>query len=154
MLLACPARISAVVASARTPVANFPADATFVQGEISSLAGARAVAKGAVEALGGIDILINKAGAAVAYSGGVLAIDDEAWLDALNANYLSAVRLRAALLPAMIAQKSGVIVNVSTGAAFLPVPPLAHTTVRRRRRSTRTPRAWLRRSRRTGVARW
>ena len=115
-----------VVASARTPVDHFPTDVTFVQGDVSSLAGARAVAKGAVNALGGIDILINNAGAAVAYSGGVLSIDDEAWLDALNANYLSAVRLTAALVPAMIAQKSGVIVNVSTGAAFLPVPPLAH----------------------------
>jgi len=115
-----------VVGSARTPVDDFPADATFVRGDVSTLDGARAVAKGAVDALGGIDILINNAGAAAGYPGGVLAIEDDAWLDALNANYLSAVRLTAALLPAMIAQKSGVIVNVSTVAAFIPTPPLAH----------------------------
>lgn len=115
-----------VVASARTPVEGFPADVTFVRGDVSSREGARALADAAVEALGGVDILVNNAGAAEAHPGGVLSIDDEQFQQALDANYLSAVRLTAALAPAMIARKSGVIVNVSTVAARIATPPLAH----------------------------
>src|SRR3982750_1877848 len=57
------------VASARTPVADFPADVTFVQGDVGSLAGAQALAKRAEEILGGVDILVNNAGAARAFAG-------------------------------------------------------------------------------------
>lgn len=114
-----------VVASARTPVADFPADATFVQGDVGTLAGAQALARQAEGLLGGVDILINNAGAARAFAG-TLAVSDEEWVDALNANYLAAVRLSAALLPGMIARQHGVIVNVSSVAAYLAGPPLAH----------------------------
>ncbi len=114
-----------VVASARTPVANFPADATFVQGDVGTLAGAQAIAGRAEELLGGVDILINNAGAARSFAG-ALAVSDEEWVDALNANYLAAVRLSAALLPGMIARQHGVIVNVSSVAAYIAGPPMVH----------------------------
>jgi NAD(P)-dependent dehydrogenase (short-subunit alcohol dehydrogenase family) len=114
-----------VVASARTPVADFPADVIFVQGDVGTLAGAQSLAKQAEELLGGVDILINNAGAARAFAG-ILAVSDEEWVDALNANYLAAVRLSAALLPGMIARQQGVIVNISSGASSVAVPPLAH----------------------------
>ncbi|MDB4946378.1 MAG: short chain dehydrogenase [Labilithrix sp.] len=115
-----------VVGSARTPVNDFAQDATFIQGDVGTLAGARELAARATELLGGVDILVNNAGAARAWPKGTLAIEDEEWVDALNANYLSAVRLSAALLPTMIARKSGVIVNISTVAALIPPPALAH----------------------------
>ena len=115
-----------VIGSARTPVNDFAKDATFVQGDVGTLAGARELAARATEILGGVDILVNNAGAARARPKGTLTIEDEEWVDALNANYLSAVRLSSALLPGMIARKSGVIVNISTGAALIPVPTLAH----------------------------
>jgi NAD(P)-dependent dehydrogenase (short-subunit alcohol dehydrogenase family) len=114
-----------VVGSARTPVSDFPAGAIFVKGDVGTLQGAKAIAAAASEALGGVDLLVNNAGAARAYAGS-LAIPDDEWLDALHANYLSAVRLSAALLPGMIARNSGAIVNISTGAAYIPMPKLAH----------------------------
>ena len=114
-----------VVGSARTPVSDFPTGAVFVKGDVGTLEGANAIAAAATEQLGGVDLLINNAGAAQAHAG-VLDIADDEWLAALNANYLSAVRLTAALLPGMIARKAGAIVNISTAAAFIPVPKLAH----------------------------
>ena len=94
-------------------------------GDVSTLAGARALARRAEEVLGGVDILINNAGAARAFAG-TLAVSDEEWVDALNANYLAAVRLSAAVLPGMIARQHGVIVNISSVAALIATPPLAH----------------------------
>ncbi|MBC8070506.1 MAG: SDR family oxidoreductase [Deltaproteobacteria bacterium] len=117
---------ASVVGSARTPVADFPQGATFLKGDVSSADGARALARATLEKLGGIDILINNAGAAQAYPGGIQTIDDEAWQNALDANYLAAVRLTNALLPSMVAQKHGFIVNISTGTAFIPSPAVAH----------------------------
>ena len=114
-----------VVGSARTPVSDFPAGAVFVKGDVGTLEGARAIAAAATRELGGVDLLVNNAGAAQACAG-ILAVPDEEWLAALNANYLSAVRLTAALLPGMIARKSGAIVNISTAAAFIPIPKLVH----------------------------
>lgn len=115
-----------VVASARNPVADFAKDAAFVRADVGTLAGARELAAHAKEILGGVDILVNNAGAARAWPKGALAVEDEEWVDALNANYLSAVRLSAALLPGMIAQKRGAIVNVSSVAGLISTPPLAH----------------------------
>ena len=116
---------ASVVGSARTAVPDFPDGAVFVKGDVGTLEGARALAAEVTKQLGGIDLLINNAGAANAYAGS-LAVPDEEWLSALYSNYLPAVRLTAALLPAMIERKSGVVVNVSTAAAFIPVPQLIH----------------------------
>jgi NAD(P)-dependent dehydrogenase (short-subunit alcohol dehydrogenase family) len=117
---------ASVVASARTPVPDLPADVPFIQADVSTLSGTSDLAARAVEKLGGVDILINNAGAARPYTGGSLTIKDEEWQDALNANYLSSVRLTAALLPGMLERKSGVIVNISSVVALTPIPPLLH----------------------------
>lgn len=116
-----------VVTTARTATDETPRAATFIRGDISTLAGAQAFAAAALDALGGVDIVVNNAAAARAHLGGISAIPDEEWLDALNLNYLSAVRINNALLPALReAGPGGVIVNISSGAALTPVPPLAH----------------------------
>ena len=116
-----------VVTTARKATDETPAAATFLEGDISTLAGVRAFAAAALDELGGVDIVINNAGAARAHVGGISSISDEEWLDALDLNYLSAVRLNNALLPALReAGAGGAIVNISTGAAVTPAPPLAH----------------------------
>jgi NAD(P)-dependent dehydrogenase (short-subunit alcohol dehydrogenase family) len=54
--------------------------------------------------------------AARAHLGGISSIPDEEWLDALDLNYLSAVRVNNALLPALREAGAGsVIVNISSG---------------------------------------
>jgi NAD(P)-dependent dehydrogenase (short-subunit alcohol dehydrogenase family) len=116
-----------VVATARTATDTTPKAATFIAGDVSSEAGARAIAAGAVEALGGIDIVVNNAAAARTYPDGSLTIPDAEWLDALDLNFLSAVRINAAVVPAMIGRGSGgAIVNLSSTAALVKPGPLLH----------------------------
>jgi NAD(P)-dependent dehydrogenase (short-subunit alcohol dehydrogenase family) len=116
-----------VVTTARNATDETPKAAIFLEGDISTLAGVQAFAAAALHELGGVDIVVNNAGAARAHVGGISSIPDEEWLDALNLNYLPAVRLNNALLPALReAGAGGAIVNISTGQALTPAPPLAH----------------------------
>jgi NAD(P)-dependent dehydrogenase (short-subunit alcohol dehydrogenase family) len=71
---------------------------------------------------GPIDVLVNNVGAVTARLDGFLAIPDDAWLAALNLNFLAAVRTTRAALPDMLAAGRGTIVNVSSVNAFLPDP--------------------------------
>ena len=116
-----------VVTTARNATDDTPKAATFIPGDVSTLAGVQAFAAAALNELGGVDVVINNAAAARTHLGGISSIPDEEWLDALDLNYLSAVRLNNALLPALReAGTGGVIVNISSSAALTPVPPLAH----------------------------
>ncbi len=118
---------ASVVTTARNATDETPKAATFIEGDISSSTGVQAFAAAALETLGGVDVVVNNAGAARAHLGGVSTIPDEEWIDALDLNYLSAVRVNNALLPALREAGSGsVIVNISSAAALTPVPPLAH----------------------------
>jgi len=71
---------------------------------------------------GGLDILVHVVGGSSAPGGGFAALDDAQWLAELNQNLMPAVRLDRALLPAMLAQGSGVIVHVSSIQRLLPLP--------------------------------
>ncbi len=116
-----------VVTTACNATDETPGAATFVEGDISTLTGVQTFAAAALEALGGVDVVVNNAGAARTHLGGISSIPDEEWLDALDLDYLSAVRVGNALLPALREAGAGsVIVNISSGVAFAPVPPLAH----------------------------
>ncbi len=116
-----------VVTTARNATDETPKAATFIQGDISTLTGVQAIAAAALDALGGVDIVVNNAGAARVHLGGISTIPDEEWLDALDLNYLSAVRMTNALLPALReAGAGGAIVNISSAAALTPTLPLAH----------------------------
>ena len=89
-------------------------------------AGARRSPLSAVEALGGIDIVVNNAAAHVRTSTAPRTIPDAEWLDSLDLNLLSAVRLNTALLPPMIERGTGAIVNLSSTAALAVPVPLLH----------------------------
>jgi NAD(P)-dependent dehydrogenase (short-subunit alcohol dehydrogenase family) len=87
---------------------------------------AQALAAEALSVLGGLAILVNNAGAARPYLVGSAAIPDQEWQDSLDVNFLSAVRLTSAALPALRESSSAAIVNVSSGGAT-PLPaPLLH----------------------------
>ncbi|GAB3277594.1 SDR family oxidoreductase [Kineosporia babensis] len=118
---------ASVVTTARNATDETPKAATFIKGDISTLAGVQAFTAEALDVLGGVDIVVNNAAAARSHLGGVGSIPDDEWLDALNLNYLSAVRVNNALLPALREAGAGsAIVNISSGAALLTGPPLAH----------------------------
>ena len=116
-----------VVAAARSSTAETPHHATFVPGDVSSIHGVHAFAAAALDVLGGVDILVNNAGAARVHLHGIATIPDAEWVDALNLNYLSAVRVTDAFLPALHQAGAGsAIVNISSGAAIVPAPAMAH----------------------------
>jgi NAD(P)-dependent dehydrogenase (short-subunit alcohol dehydrogenase family) len=114
-----------VMAAARSvPETAYGTDkeARFVAADLSTAEGAAKVAQAVLDRWGGIDILVNTLGGSSAPGGGFAALDDARWFDELNQNLMPAVRLDRALLPAMLAQGSGVIVHVSSIQRVLPLP--------------------------------
>jgi 3-oxoacyl-[acyl-carrier protein] reductase len=71
---------------------------------------------------GRIDILINNAGGPPA--GSFETFDDEAYIEALNLNLLSTLRLSRAVVPGMIAQGGGSIVNITSLSVKQPLDGL------------------------------
>ena len=116
--------------------------------DVQTRAGTEALAAAAQEELGGVDVLVHNVGGAQGHKSG-LAIPDEVWQDALDLNFLSAVRLNSLLAPGMRDRGSGAIVHVST-AALSPRRRRSCTTRRRRRRWRATAGAWPSSWRRSG----
>ncbi len=111
-----------VVAVARTVPDRAPEGIHYIASDITTADGCAAVAKGVLDRLGGIDIIVNVLGGSSAPPGGFAALSDEQWSQELNINLMPAVRLDRALLPAMIAQGSGVIIHVTSIQHELPLP--------------------------------
>jgi NAD(P)-dependent dehydrogenase (short-subunit alcohol dehydrogenase family) len=114
-----------VVATARSVGAERP-DTHFIAADITTPEGVRATADGALRHLGGIDIIVHNAGAATAFPPGPLEIDPGAWQDALDVNFLAAVRLNSALVPHMLRQGHGAIVHIASSSALRAPGPLLH----------------------------
>jgi NAD(P)-dependent dehydrogenase (short-subunit alcohol dehydrogenase family) len=110
----------AVLATARTiPAGAHPEQ--FIQADVSMRAGADHVIKTTLDRLGGLDILINSVGGSSAPGGGALALTDDIWQQEFELNLFSAVRLDRGFLPAMLKQRSGVIIHVSSIQRTLPL---------------------------------
>ncbi|WP_432843267.1 oxidoreductase [Dactylosporangium sp. CA-092794] len=107
-----------VLATARTaPAEHLPA--TFLTGDLSTAAGVAELGAKVLDAAGGIDVLVNNAGATTPPAA-TLRRTDESWLADLHANLLSAVRLDRILVPGMVERGTGVVVHVSSIASRLP----------------------------------
>ena len=111
-----------VATSARTMPAHPVEGVTYVAADLSTAEGASHLAQTLLQQWGGVDILVNVLGGSRTPGGGFAAITDEHWLAELNLNLMPAVRLDRALLPAMLAQGSGVIIHVSSIQRVLPLP--------------------------------
>jgi NAD(P)-dependent dehydrogenase (short-subunit alcohol dehydrogenase family) len=94
----------------------------YIADDLSTVEGAKQVAKSVLEASGGIDIVVNVLGGSSAPAGGFAALDDAQWSRELDQNLMSAVRIDRALLPAMLTQGSGVIVHVGSIQSVMPLP--------------------------------
>jgi hypothetical protein len=121
-----------VLTVARSAPAELASSVRFVTADIASAAGCAAVSDAVADRLGGLDILVHVVGGSSAPAGGFAMLDDDQWSRALDQNLLAAVRLDRALLPAMIAQGSGVIVHVTSIQSRLPLPDatLAYATAK------------------------
>lgn len=74
----------------------------------------------AVDRWGRIDVLVNSAGHGPRAD--ILEISDEDWIQGMETYFLNAVRPTRLVTPVMQEQQSGVIINISTFAAFEPDP--------------------------------
>jgi NAD(P)-dependent dehydrogenase (short-subunit alcohol dehydrogenase family) len=112
---------ASVFTTARRAPAEFEGSDLFLAADVSTPRGAAAVAEAALKRLGGLDILVNNVGGSTAPGGGYAALTDDLWREALETNLFAAVRLDRAVLPAMLAQGSGVIVHISSIQRRLPL---------------------------------
>ena len=93
-------------------VAAAGAGAIGVAGDVTTAAGIDAIARGATDAFGGVDILVNNVGGSGArhFDGA----DDADLASALDRNLWPAFRMSRALLPAMKARGGGSIVMIAS----------------------------------------
>jgi 3-oxoacyl-[acyl-carrier protein] reductase len=111
-----------LVARTRSDIEAVAGELAATHGVRTSIATADVANRGEIEAavasiqkeLGTIDILINNAG--TAHVGSVLEMDPETWEQTLRVNVLGTYYAVRAVLPGMIEQKRGDIVNVSSTA--------------------------------------
>jgi NAD(P)-dependent dehydrogenase (short-subunit alcohol dehydrogenase family) len=95
----------------------------WIQGDVSSKEDIYRISGDTLSRLGGLDVLINNA----SYLGETplnLLLDTscEDFEQVLQTNVLGPFRLTGALLPSMILQNSGLVVNISSDAAVNPYP--------------------------------
>lgn len=79
-----------------------------------------ALARDVLERHGAVDLLVNNAGAF--RPGGIAGEEDDALLDMLQANLFGAYRLTRRLLPAMVARRSGMVLNMCSTASIAAYP--------------------------------
>jgi NAD(P)-dependent dehydrogenase (short-subunit alcohol dehydrogenase family) len=93
-----------------------------VPGDMSRLSDVQAFVHQTVERFGRIDILVNAAGSS---QGGVFwEVPDQVWLDSWGLKLFGYVRLMREVIPHMIRQGGGRIVNVVGNSAKQPIPTM------------------------------
>ncbi|RYF35717.1 MAG: SDR family NAD(P)-dependent oxidoreductase, partial [Comamonadaceae bacterium] len=97
-------------------------DGLFVAADLATPEGCATVADAVRQRLGGIDIVVHMLGGSSSPAGGFAALADAHWQRELDMNLMPAVRLDRALVPAMLAQGSGVVVHVTSIQHRLPLP--------------------------------
>lgn len=94
----------------------------FVQADLTTAEGGEALAKEAIDRLGGVDILAHVLGGSTTPGGGFAMLTDDYWLSELNLNLLATVRLDRLLIPQMIERGAGAVVHVTSIQSVLPLP--------------------------------
>lgn len=111
-----------VITAARTRPQTAVAGVRYIEADVSTIEGSKALTNTIISELGGVDIIVHVVGGSSAPAGGFAALDEQEWQKAIDLNLFSAVRIDRALLPSMIAQGSGVIVHVTSIQRQLPLP--------------------------------
>jgi NAD(P)-dependent dehydrogenase (short-subunit alcohol dehydrogenase family) len=93
----------------------------FIEADITQPQQVAQLAQTITETYGGLDILIDNIGGVSAPGGGFSSLTDQDWEQELQFNLLATIRLDRALLPHMLARKSGVIIHISSVAGVKPV---------------------------------
>jgi NAD(P)-dependent dehydrogenase (short-subunit alcohol dehydrogenase family) len=93
------------------------ANAAFVAADLAERASSQAIVDAALTTFGRIDVLINNAGLLI--NGTALECSDEDWDRIMDVNLSAAFRLTRAVLPTMLEQAGGSIVNVASDWALM-----------------------------------
>lgn len=93
------------------------AAASFMPVDVAQPESARAVIESALGVYGRIDVLVNNAG--ILINGTALDCTDEDWNRVMEVNLSAAFRLSRAVLPQMLQQGSGSIVNIASDWALM-----------------------------------
>jgi NAD(P)-dependent dehydrogenase (short-subunit alcohol dehydrogenase family) len=103
-----------VASTARSPSNRDPAPSLFIQADVSTPAGVQSVVDRILDEWGGVDILVDNVGASDVPPMPLESLTDERWLEILNTNLMSAVRLDRAFVRGMIERKSGVVIHIGS----------------------------------------
>lgn len=95
----------------------------FIEADLASAAGAEALYQQCMRITPHLDILVNNAG--IGMSGLISDVPQAKWERLMQINLLAPMRLTALFLPAMIARRSGHIVNISSVAGLIGSPFLS-----------------------------
>ena len=110
-----------VITTARNRSPDLPNGVHFVEADITTIEGTNLIAAETQKLLGGIDIIVHVTGGSSYVTGGFVAQSEEQWQNNLNWNLLAAVRLDRLLIPAMLEQKTGSVIHVSSTQRVLPL---------------------------------
>ena len=94
-----------------------------VVGDLGTVQGCNDVIE-QLDQLGSVAVLVNNAG--IFGVEDFFEIDDEEWLRYFQVNIMSSVRLSRALMPSMLENNWGRIINVASEAAIKPLPQMIH----------------------------
>jgi NAD(P)-dependent dehydrogenase (short-subunit alcohol dehydrogenase family) len=95
-----------------------------VAGSVTDETHARAAAERTVASFGKIDVLVNNAGIGD-FGKRLHEMDDTAWANVLDVNLTGPFRMTRAVIPQMLKQTGGSIVNISSIASLVGIPLLS-----------------------------
>jgi NAD(P)-dependent dehydrogenase (short-subunit alcohol dehydrogenase family) len=96
-----------------------------ITADIATADGSATIAERTLAILGGVDIVVHNVGGAQVSPGSVTNLTDDDWDQAFQINLFGAVRLDRALVPSMIAGRTGVIIHITSVQRRLPMPGTA-----------------------------
>jgi 3-oxoacyl-[acyl-carrier protein] reductase len=97
--------------------ASFQTEALGVQCNVRSFSQVQSMVKKTIEQFGRIDILVNNAGANQVFP--IWEVPEDTWNMIVDVNLTGAFRCTQAVLPTMMEQMSGVIINMSSMEAYM-----------------------------------
>jgi len=110
-----------VIITARNPPEEENNNLHFISADLATTQGTQKVVEEVLQKFGKLDILVNNLGGSETKGGGFTVLSDEHWLQSLQTNLLSPVRLDRGFLPQMIERKTGVIIHIASIQARLPL---------------------------------
>jgi NAD(P)-dependent dehydrogenase (short-subunit alcohol dehydrogenase family) len=113
-----------VVACARSEASSLPDGTRLVTADVTEPGVPEQLIATVLAEHSRIDVLVNNVGGLRPHPGGFLTTPDSAFQESFELNFYTAVRMCRAVLPTMVDQGSGAIINVSSVNAFLPEPSI------------------------------